>query len=165
MDIIDSTTASAVAAATDQGEQVDAITAAFSGNVTVKIMNNSTLLSTVVYEAWVKNSEVDPIELTLGTKVSRTHAANGTPNKVVFCDGATEIFSLTSGVGSGDISFAAAVQSGAAEDLSAIVVTALSTLPLPPAPAWTNITVGTWVAVPGTTGKAATSGPTSRPRR
>ncbi len=151
MTILDSAVASDVAAAADQLAQWQALIAPWAGgDVTVKVLSGSTLLTELVCGTWVLDTEANPIEGRLGVRETRTHSANGTPTKAVFATATDDVFEFTAGVGSGDISFAAAIQAGAAEDLSSIVITALSTLPLPAAPSWTNITVGTWIAIPGT---------------
>lgn len=162
MDILDAATAAAVAAAADQGAQAEALIAAWAGgDVTVRVLNGPTLLSTLTFGPWFIDLEADPVEISLGARSARTFSSSGTPSLVVFRSGSTDIFSLTAGVGSGDVSFSAAIQSGAAENLSALVITALSTLPIPAAPAWTDITVGTWVAIPGNTLQAVD--PTANP--
>lgn len=139
MTILDSTTAVAVEAATTQYDQIQALIADWAGgNVTVKVMSGSTLLSTLTFEPWAHDRTPEPDELALGANLTRTNSAEGTPSKLVFCNGATEIFQCSAGIASEDAQAAASIKDLCYEDLAAIVFTAVAELsPGGPAqPAW-----------------------------
>ena len=135
--VIDEATRAAVAAATDREANIAALVAPWAGgNVTVRVLAGSTLLATLTQGPWVAG----PTSATLGTRQARTFVATGTPTRVVFRAGSTDIFELSAGVGSGDYSFPAGITSAALERLDGLVVNARSSLPdlLP-----------TWVPAPG----------------
>lgn len=142
MNILDSTTAAAVAATTNQTAQLAALLAPWAGgNVTARVMSGATLLSTLTHAPWVVNGGANPRSAAVGARVSRTFAATGSPTRVVFRAGSTDIFELTAAVGSGDVSFSAAIQSLRRERIVGVTITATASLPLaapappPPPPA------------------------------
>ena len=139
--VLDAATASAVAAATDREANIAALVAPWAGgNVTARVLAGSTLLATLTQGPWVAG----PTSATLGTRQARTFVATGTPTRVVFRAGSTDIFELSAGVGSGDVSFAAGITSAALERLDGLVVNARSSLPTS-IPAWRSaMTALTW---------------------
>ena len=149
--IIDSATASAVAAATTQYDQAAALTANWSGsNVTIKTYSGATLRSTQVRGGWSINSN-SPRELYPGALVSRTVASTGDITKVVFANGAIDIFSVTAGVGSGDISFYGNIKTLCEERFGDIRILTSNSLPAgtPPYPLWMTASVGEWAQLSG----------------
>ncbi len=149
--ILDATTRTNCYAAADQNAQLEALIANWAGgNVTVRILSGSTLLDSTVYGPWNINADADPYELSLGAKSTRTFSNAGTPTKVVFRSGSIDIFEFSAGLSAGDLIADAAVTVDSDTNLSNMIITANSSLPLPSAPAWTNITSATWIAIPGT---------------
>lgn len=135
--VLDAATAAAVAATTDREANIAALVAPWAGgNVTARILAGSTLLATLTQGPWVAG----PTSATLGTRQARTFVATGTPTRVVFRAGSTDIFELSAGVGSGDVSFAAGITNASLERIDGLVVNARSSLPdlLP-----------SWVPAPG----------------
>lgn len=137
--ILDSSTAAAVAAATNQTDQLAALLAPWAGgNVIARVMSGATLRATSTHGPWVVNGGASPRSATIGALVSSVRAAVGTQDRVVFRAGSTDIFMLTSGVGSGDVPFAFPVNALRRDNLVGLTITAMQWLPLaPPAPAQT----------------------------
>lgn len=130
LEILDSSVVAAVAAATTQDAQAAALVAPWAGgNVTARVLAGDTLLATLTQGPWVQDNGADPRDLTLGARLARTFVAGGTPTRVVFRHGSTDIFSLSAGIGSGDVSFAAAISADSIERIAGLVVTAAASLP------------------------------------
>lgn len=134
MNILDATTAAAVAAATSQQAQCEALIAAWAGgNVTARIFNASTLLDTLTIAPFTIDANATPREVVCGANVARTNTATGTPTRVVFRSGSTDVFEMTAGTSGAQINFAGAIKTLCAPKLaggSALVAfTANSALP------------------------------------
>lgn len=133
LNILDAATLAAVAAADNQEDQAAALAAAWGGgNVTARVFAGATLLATLTHAPWALSTSTTPRRLTLGARQARTFVAIGVPTKVVFRAGSTDIFELTAGVGSGDVSFAASITNPAMERIDGLVITALASLPAVP---------------------------------
>jgi hypothetical protein len=164
--ILDTATATNVYAAADQDSQILALIAPWSGgNVIARFMAGASLLSTVTFGPWSKNKNVTPRQLTLGARVSRTFTSTGALNKIVFRVGTTDIFEIDAGVGSGSVSMAGSIVSTSAENLAAMVLTALNTLPaIPQPPDWaTGLAVNAAVAIPNSVLAGSPVDPTGDP--
>ena len=97
--ILDASTLAAVnAAATQQAQRAALIASWAGGNITARLMSGATLLETLTHGPWVLNSAT-PRGMTPGALIARTFVASGTPDKVVFRNGSTDIFSITIGAG------------------------------------------------------------------
>ncbi len=135
--IIDAATAAAVSAATTQQAQLTALLAAFGqGSVTVRMLAGTTLLSSATHAPWTINTAT-PRAAVIGAWVSRSFAAPGAPTRIVFRAGSTDVFELTAGVGSGDVSFASNMTSLRRERVDGLSISAAASLPVgaaPPAP-------------------------------
>lgn len=104
MIILDSSTAVAVEAATTQDGQADALVADWAGGaVTAHIVSGVTVLEILTLAAWVINETLDPVEVYPGSITARTWVQTGTPTSIIFLNGATEIFSVDCGIGSGSV--------------------------------------------------------------
>lgn len=128
--ILDSTTLAAVEAATSQQEQCEALITAWSGgNVTARLFNSAaTLLRTLTLEPFTIDSSTNPRKVVCGAVVADTHVSTGTPSKVVFRFGATDIFSMDAGVNSASISFPGTIKEFCSPDLDAVTFDASSLL-------------------------------------
>lgn len=133
LQILDAATLAAVSAADNQEDQAAALAAAWGGgNVTARVFAGTTLLATLTHAPWALSTSTTPRRLTLGARQARTFVAIGVPTKVVFRAGSTDIFELTAGVGSGDVSFAASITNPAMERIDGLVITAMASLPAVP---------------------------------
>lgn len=128
--IIDPATAAAVAAATTQEDQRAALLAPWAdGNVTARVMAGATLLATLTQGPFTLGATT-PRRATLGARQARSFVAAGIPTRVVFRAASVDVFELSAGVGTGDVSFAAAVTEASRERLDGLVITAAASLPV-----------------------------------
>lgn len=92
--VLDSATLDAVALATTQPEQLDAIEAAFAGDITVRAMAGSTVAEVCTYGTWVRDS-AEPRGMTLGALSACTvNVTDATITSFVFVEGGAPIFSI-----------------------------------------------------------------------
>ena len=124
--ILDAATAAALAAVDNKEDCCAVLASAWGGgNVTARVFAGTTLLATVTHGPWLTVNRT----LVLGARQARTFVAVGVPTKVVFRVGSTDVFELTAGVGSGDVSFAASITSPAMERIDGLVLTPDASLP------------------------------------
>lgn len=149
--ILDTATETNFIAATTQYDAIQALIAEWAGaDITIKLYQNSTLLSTLVCEPWVHDRVPTVDTLTPGNLVSRTWAANGSPSKLVFSASTTDIFEATLGVGSGEIQINSATKELCTEVFNSFTFTADAALPKggPIYPTWrTAISAGKWAII------------------
>jgi len=87
-------TATAAAAATTQPEQLDAIEAAFAGDITVRAMAGAVVAEVCTYGTWARDS-LEPRGMTLGSLSACTvNVTDATITSFVFVEGGTPIFSI-----------------------------------------------------------------------
>lgn len=109
--ITDATTRAAYQAAGSQRAQLEALASPWAGGpVTVRYFAGGTLLRTQTLPALAIDNAVKPYRITLGTVNTDTHAATGTPDRMVLRAGSTDVAELSCSVGggSGDVDFAGA---------------------------------------------------------
>lgn len=154
MDILDSTTAAAFAAAASQQAQCEALIAAWAGgDVTAKIYNDATLRCTVTLDPFTIDTVASPRTVVCGATNAHTNFSTGSATKVVFVSSGTDIFEVN--VGTGGISFFGAIKELCAPDLSAVVFTSDAGLPTSLLPAWHVAAVNEWAQISGTTARSA----------
>lgn len=133
--ILHAATLAAVEAATSQQAQCEALIAPWAGGqITVRSMAGDTLLATLTCAAWQLNIGVTPARVTPGARLARTHVADGTPTRLVFRTGSTDIFEVSAGIGAGDAQFTASVADIRAERFASFLIQADGTLTPPPPP-------------------------------
>lgn len=149
MDILDSTTASAFAAAASQQAQCEALIAAWAGgNVTAKIYSNTTLRETLTLNPFTIDTVASPREVVCGSVIARTHVSAGSITKVVFSSSGTDIFAVDAGAGTGSIAFVGAIKELCAPNLNAVTFTSDPLLPTMLVPSWAEIDSGMWAEIP-----------------
>jgi hypothetical protein len=122
--VLDATTNTAVRTAVSQQAHCEALIAPWSGgSVTARIYDGGTLLRTLTLATFTIDTTTSPRSVVCGAVTADTHAATGTPTKVVFRTGSTDIFQIDAGVGTGSIAFAGTVKALCAPDLDAVVFT------------------------------------------
>jgi hypothetical protein len=147
MRILDAATRAAVAAATSQQAQCEALTAPWAGgNVTARLFaaDGTTLLRTVTLAPWTINAST-PRGVVAGAHLADTPASTGTPGLWVFRAGGVDICDEVAGLAGSAISHAGPVRTLCTPTLQGVVFTARSSLPVaPPAvPSWVaSITPG-----------------------
>jgi hypothetical protein len=130
--VLDSDLNTAISEQDNQEDLLLAIVSSFQGqNVTVKALNQSTLLSTSEYNGFQMLSS-SPRRLVLGSRVSRSFTQSGTPTRVVFARAGVDLFEMTAGVGSGAARFTNSVNQLAVEKMQGLYLEADSELPETP---------------------------------
>jgi hypothetical protein len=153
--ILDATTRAAVAAATDQESALTALLGA--ADVTVQFRGpGDAVRCTQTYGAPVI-LPTNPRTANLGPLLAHTPGVDVEPTLIALRAGGVDTVTLTCGVGTGDVPFAAAWVAGARPNLSdgaagKMTVTADLSLPLTAIPTWRQgLTPLTWYAVGGNT--------------
>lgn len=163
MVVLDGATRTAVAAATSQQAQCEALVAAWAGgNVTARVFAGTTLLRTLTIAPFAISGTGTRV-ITCGATIADTAVATGSPTSVVFRSGSTDIFRVDAGVGGASINFVGDIRTLCPPSLAGVVFTATATLPVYGTPTWlSGASTFDWIQIPGSTlaGSAAGIGST-----